>query len=184
MKKILFGAFAFCILMSCNSSKPADETSAAATVAPAEPKKELPTEIADDRYMEFGRRSQEALKSGNLDPWFADFADNAVYIWNRGDSLAGKEAIMAYWKKRRTEVIDSINFITPIFLPVKVNQPQQPPALKGVWLFSWYLVDAKYKNGKHMRQWIHTDAHFNENDKIDRLIQYIDNSVILAAQKK
>ena len=32
--------------------------------------------------------------------------------------------------------------------------------------------------------WIHTDLHFNENDKIDRLIQYLDRAPINAALAK
>ena len=70
-----------------------------------------------------------------------------------------------------------------IWLPIKVNQPQsveQP----GTWVLGWYMVSAKYKNGKRMGQWIHTDMHFDANDKIDRLIQYLDRSLINAALKK
>jgi hypothetical protein len=35
-----------------------------------------------------------------------------------------------------------------------------------------------------MSQWIHTDIHFDANDKIDRAIQYIDRVPINAATKK
>jgi hypothetical protein len=48
----------------------------------------------------------------------------------------------------------------------------------GVWLLSWYQVDAKYKNGNKMTQWIHTTMHFNDASKIDRVIQYLDRAPI------
>jgi cyanophycinase-like exopeptidase len=48
----------------------------------------------------------------------------------------------------------------------------------------WYQVTAKYKTGKSMTQWVHTDQHFDANDKIDRLIQYIDRAPINAAISK
>jgi hypothetical protein len=54
----------------------------------------------------------------------------------------------------------------------------------GIWLLSWYQVSAKYKNGNRAGQWIHTDYHFDANDKIDRVIQYLDRAVINAALKK
>lgn len=112
------------------------------------------------------------------------FADNAVYIWNNGDSLAGKAAIAAYWKKRRGEVIDSISFSQDIWLAIKVNQPQTPAQAPGNWALGWYAVSAKYKTGKRMNQWIHTAMHFDANDKIDRVVQFLDRAPINAATKK
>ena len=111
------------------------------------------------------------------------YADNAVYAWNNGDSLTGKAAIAEYWKKRRTEAIDTISFSNDIWLPVKVNQPQRTEA-PGVWLLGWYQTAAKYKTGKSMSQWIHTLIHFNNEDKIDRVLQFLDRAPINAAMKK
>ncbi len=55
----------------------------------------------------------------------------------------------------------------------------------GNWVLCWYLVDVKYqKSGKRMQQWIHTDLHFNSNDKVDRVIQYVDRATVAAAEKK
>jgi hypothetical protein len=34
-----------------------------------------------------------------------EFADNAVYYWNSGDSLVGKPAIDKYWRNRRANVL-------------------------------------------------------------------------------
>ena len=112
------------------------------------------------------------------------FADNAMYRWNNGDSLVGKKAISDYWKKRRTEAIDSISFSNDIWLSVKVNEPQQTVQAPGVWLLGWYAINAKYKTGKRMMQWIHADMHFDAQDKIDIFIQYLDRAPINAAMKK
>jgi hypothetical protein len=49
---------------------------------------------------------------------------------------------------------------------------------------AWYKTTAKYRSGKEMTQWIHTDYHFDSKDKVDRVIQYIDKAVINAALPK
>lgn len=141
-----------------------------------------PAEFADMKYAAIGKKGLEALSSGDIDGWMTNFADNAVYQWNNGDSLAGKQAIRDYWKKRRTEVIDSLTYSSPIFLPIKVNKPQSVEA-PGIWLLSWYKVDAKYKNGKKMTQWMHADMHFDAADKIDLAIIYMDRAPINEAMK-
>jgi len=171
------------LLFSCNGAKQDESKAAPADSVAAVPPKPQPAEFADPKYMEMGKTQLAALSAGDVDKWLSNFSDDAVYQWNGGDSLAGKAAISAYWKKRRGEVIDSISFSEEIWLPIKVNQPQsveQP----GVWLLGWYRVSAKYKNGHKMSQFIHSDAHFNADGKIDRYIQYIDRSLINAALKK
>lgn len=166
-------------LFACNSSEPAvEKTEAAVTESTPQP-----AEFADAKYADIGKKGIAALASGDVDGWMAAYADNAKYFWNGGDSLIGKAAITAYWKKRRSEVIDSMSFSNDIWLPVKVNTPQQQVQAPGIWLLSWYQVKAKYKSGKSMGQWIHTDMHFDANDKIDRVIQYIDRAPINAAVK-
>jgi hypothetical protein len=107
-----------------------------------------------------------------------------MYRWSSGDSLAGKAAIAAYWKERRAKVIDSIQFSNDIWLPLKVNQPQKGPDIPGIWLLGWYQVNVKYKNGKKLQFWVHTDLHYNSSDKIDLAIQYIDRAPINKALGK
>jgi hypothetical protein len=99
--------------------------------------------------------------------------------------LIGKPAIDKYWRDRRTNVIETITFAKDIWLPIKVNEKGNIP-MDGYWLLSWYETTAKYKGGKSMSQWIHTTFHFDANDKIDMVNQYLDKSVIMAAmsQKK
>jgi hypothetical protein len=161
MRKVLYGAIISVFFLACNNEQakttPAagSDSSGAATET-----KKAPAEFADAKYVEFGKKSIAGLSSGDIDAWTASYADNAVYVWNNGDSIAGKTAINEYWKKRRTEVIDSITFANDIWLPVKINQPQSVEA-PGTWLLGWYQVHAKYKTGKSMTQWIHVDMHFN-----------------------
>jgi hypothetical protein len=184
MKKAIAIALATGLFLACSNEKSENKAEATAdTAAAVTPAKQQPAEFADAKYADIGKKHLADLTSGNIDDWMSTFSDNAVYIWNDGDSLAGKAAISAYWKKRRSEVIDSITFSNAIWLPIKVNQPQtveQP----GVWLLSWYQVKAKYKTGKWMSQWVHTDMHFDANDKVDRFIQYLDHLPIVAATKK
>ena len=184
MKKTIVMALAISLFLACTNQKSEDKaatTDSTAATAKAAP---LPTEIGEPKFVDIGKSGNANLSSGNIDAWMTSFADNAVYIWNNGDSLAGKPAITAYWKQRRGSVIDSINFSQDIWLSVKVNQPQQAVHLPGNWLLGWYLTQAKYKTGKRMAQWIHTAIHFDANDKIDRVIQFLDRAPINAASKK
>jgi hypothetical protein len=184
MKKTLAMALAISLFFACSNQKTDDKSAATTDSAAVAPAKQLPTELGDPKFVEIGKAGNASLSSGNIDAWMNSFADNAVYVWNNGDSVAGKAAITAYWKKRRGEVIDSISFTHDIWLAVKVNQPQQPEHLPGNWLLGWYLTSAKYKTGKRMAQWIHSAMHFDANDKIDRVVQFLDRAPINAATKK
>ena len=180
MKRVFLLAFCYALITSCSSKEPAEQQPAAA----ATDAKPQPAEFADAKYADIGKAELAAMQSGDIDKWLSMFADNAKYFWNGGDSLIGKAAIGDYWRKRRTDVIDSISFVNDIWLPVKINQPQQAVQMAGVWLLSWYQISAKYKNGKTMSQWVHNDFHFDADKKIDQVIQYIDRAPINAALAK
>lgn len=172
----------FLVITACSDSKPVDE--AAQTVAPDSTAAVAPAEFADAKYTEIVKNAQKAFSSGDVPAWLSAFADNAVFAWNSGDSLSGKVAISEYWTKRRGEVIESLTYSNQIFLPVKVNTTQSVEA-PGVWVLSWWQTEAKYKTtGKKMTQWIHSTTHFNAEDKIDRVVQYIDMAPINAALTK
>jgi ketosteroid isomerase-like protein len=139
-----------------------------------------PLEFADAKYSEIGKNALDALSKGDMDAWMSNYSDNAKYYWNRGDSLVGKPAIDKFWRDRRSNVIETITFSKDIWLPIKVNEKGNVP-MDGYWLLSWYQVTAKYKGGKTMSQWIHTTFHFDAQDKIDYVTQYVDMSAIDAA---
>jgi hypothetical protein len=181
MKKNFFLAIALGLITACNSSSTNNEQQA--STASSEPKQQA-VEFADPKYTDMGKKAMAEMSAGDINSWISMFSDSARYYWNNGDSLIGKTAINAYWTKRRGEVIDSISFKNDIWLPVKVNQPQQAIQTPGVWLLSWYQVTSKYKNGKSMSQWIHTDYHFDANDKVDEVVQYLDRAPINAALAK
>ena len=172
MKKVFLLALGYALLTACNAQQSTTHTNAKAT------------EFADAKYTAIGKGALESMHRGDMDKWLSIYADNAKYFWNGGDSLIGKAAISDYWRKRRTDVIDSISFTSDIWLPVKVNVPQQTVQTKGVWLLGWYLIKAKYKTGKWMVQWSHVDFHFDANDKVDQVVQYIDRVPINAAATK
>lgn len=182
MKKSLAWAvgcclFFFCFSCTSPSSGPAagKDTAATMAAAPATPPQ---SEFADARYTELGKKAMSQLASGDIKGMMDSYADNAVYIWSAGDSLAGKAAIESYWMERRGKVIDSLQFNYDIWLPLKVNRPQQGPDIPGVWLLNWAEVHVKYKKGPKMVFWVHTDYHFNQADKIDRQVTYIDRAPI------
>jgi hypothetical protein len=185
MRKMLTLAAGCCILFACNN-KPAESTATTTdtTAAAAKETKPMATEFADAKYTDMGKKNLAQLSSGDVDGWMTAYADNARFVWSSGDSLAGKAAITDYWKQRRGKVIDSITFTNDIWLPIKVNQPQKGPDLPGVWLLSWYQTNVKYKNGKKLSFWVHTDNHYDANDKIDRTVQYLDRAPINKALGK
>src|SRR6266513_6082922 len=167
MKKISIIVAGCMLLFACNSSK-TDNTPDNTTVSSADSsgKKMQASEFADPKYMDWGKKMIAQFESGDMDGWLGNFADNAVYSWSAGDSLAGKKAITDYWRNRRMNVIDSIHFSNDIWLPIKINTPQRGPDAPGNWLLSWYQVNVKYKNGKKLMFWTHTDYHYDNNDKI------------------
>jgi|SRR5437773_6037231 len=180
MRKIFVFASGCVILLACNNQQKSETDTKMASGTDSSSTKPQ-SEFADARYKDMGKKMQAQFESGDMDGWMINFADTAIYNWSAGDSLVGKKAIMDYWKNRRTNVIDSIKFTNDIWLPLKVNTPQRGPDVPGVWLLSWYQVNAKYKNGKKLGFWVHSDYHYNKDDKIDRVVQYIDRAPINAA---
>lgn len=180
MKKIFLGFILSGMLIACNNSS---TTTGNNTMVKGDSstKATPPAEFTDAKYADWGKQSMHKFESGDIEGWADMFADNAVYAWSAGDSLAGKKAIIDYWKNRRANVIDSIHFSNDIWLPIKINQPQKGPDRPGVWLLSWYQVNSKYKSGKKLQFWVHTDYHYDSSDKVDRAIQYIDRAPINAA---
>jgi hypothetical protein len=181
MQRFLPLAVGCCLLFSCNNAPTetsAKDSASAAKAAPATPPQ---SEFADARYTEMGKKAIAQMSSGDVTAWLDNFADNAVFTWSSGDSLAGKTAIGNFWKDRRSKVIDSLQFFNDIWLPMKVNRPQKGPDMPGVWVLAWYEVHVKYKNGARLGFWVHDDCHYNDADKIDRYIQYIDKAPIAKA---
>ena len=180
MKKLLSWVAGCCILLSCNYNRAAETTTENAkdTIPGAGQAGTKQAEFADGRYVEMGKKMLSQFAAGNIDEWLNNFADSAMYRWSSGDSLAGKQAIANYWKERRAKVIDSIQTSNDIWIPIKVNTPQQGPDIPGIWLLNWHQVNVKFKNGKRLMFWVHTDVHYNSDDKVDRMIQYIDRAPI------
>lgn len=180
MKKLLSWVAGCCILLSCNSNKPAETNTGNAKDSQSEaaPGGAKQADFADARYVEMGKKTLGLFAAGDIDGWLNGYADTAMFRWSSGDSLAGKAAIASYWKERRTKVIDSIQTSNDIWIPIKVNTPQQGPDIPGVWLLNWHQVNVKFKNGKRLMFWVHIDMHYNSDDKIDLVIQYIDRAPI------
>jgi hypothetical protein len=181
MKKMFILAAACMWLFACNNEEKKEEPKTNENTMSADgdkDKKQQPAEFADAKYAEWGKKWITQLSSGDMDGWISSYADNAKFRWSSGDSLSGKDEILKYWTDRRKNVIDSISFSNDIWLPVKINTPQTAYDVPGVWLLSWYMVNVKYKNGKKLMFWVHTDHHYNANDKIDQSLQYIDRAPI------
>jgi len=178
MKNLLLTFLGCALLWACSQPKPEAE-------APAAPVTPQPLEIGDSKYVEIAKNGLQALREGNIDAFGANLADNAKFTWNYLDSLDGKQAITDYWKDRRGKVIDTLIVSNDVWVTLKANEPPAPGIPTGTWVFAWYKVTAKYNaTGKSMTQWIHQLQHFDANDKIDYMSQYLDRVPIQAALKK
>jgi len=143
-----------------------------------------PVEFADAKYMDIAKASMTTFASKNIAKWSEDLADNARYLWNSGDSLVGKQAIVDFWTDRMTNTIESLKLENSIYLPLIVNEPQSIEA-PGLWVLTWHQVTVKYlATGKSMTQWIHSDMHFNSDNKIDQVSLYLDRLLIQQATTK
>jgi ketosteroid isomerase-like protein len=183
MRKLLGLIICSALFSACNND-PKTEITDSKTASASTGTDPKDYEFTDSKYCDIAKAGLQNLVSGDIDTWMASFADNAVYRWNNLDSLIGKAAITDYWKKRRADVIDSMSLTSDIWLPIKVNKPLAPGHLTGNYALTWDIVYAKYKTGKSMTQRIHTVFHFNDNDKIDRVLQYLDHAPITAANTK
>lgn len=141
-------------------------------------------EFGDDKYTEIAKKSLQSLASGDVDAFGSNFADNAIFRWSGGDSLSGKPAISEYWRKRRSETIGSLSFANDVWLSINVSTPMAETQLPGNYALCWNMVTATYKTGKSMTQRMHMVYHFDNNDKIDRVTQYLDRVPISKAEAK
>lgn len=181
MRKIFLSMITLALLVSCGDDKKekeADDTLVKSTSADAKP---MQSEIADAKYTDLGKAMMKNFTDGKLDAWGESLADNIVYLYSSGDSMAGKQAVLNYWKDRREKIVQSTEMTNDIWLPIKVNQSQKGPDVPGIWLLNWGQVKATYRNGKVLEFWVHQDLHYNDQDKVDRIVMYMDRAPINAA---
>jgi hypothetical protein len=179
MKKVLLASCCLLMLAACKE-EPEKTTQ---TVLAGESTKNPPVAFADQRYVDMGKKAWQQFAAGDIDGWAGNFADNIKFRWSAGDSLSSKAEVIKYWKDRRANVIKSIEVSNDIWLPINVNEPQSIES-KGTWLLNWHQVKATYKNDETLTFWVHIDMHFNKEDKVDEIIQYIDRAPIQAAVAK
>jgi ketosteroid isomerase-like protein len=173
MKKFMFLLLLIFCLGACDSLK--KDTSTA-----IEPQA---LEFGSMKYGDICHNALTQLANGDMDSFINNFAENVIYRFNSGDSIVGKTAVAAYWKDRRTNVIDQLEFTNDLWLPLKVNDSEQG-VRQGMWVLGWYKATSTYKTGKSMNQFIHTLYHFDSNDKVDEVIQYLDRLPIQQANIK
>lgn len=170
MRNVLFLFVLCCLFAACNQPKP--ETAA----VPAKPQ---PLAFGDSTKSQLCKEGIMALAAADVDGFARNIADNAVYMWNSGDSIAGKAAIVDYWKDRYANVIEKMEVSNVIVLSLKVNESKQVDP--GEYVLMWASVTASYKGGKSMTQWVHNIYHFDNAGMIDRVTQFLDRVPIMAA---
>jgi hypothetical protein len=181
----LFSTWCF-LVISCNNKQKSADISKSTAISPDSTSNKLPqAELADDRYSDIVKTAMSQFASGDIDGWLSHYADNAVIRQSPVDSIFGKEAIAKLWKNRRKTVTGSIEIENDIWIPQKINFSRKGDDLKeGIWLFNWHHVNLESKNGNRQKFWVHTDFHFDNNDKIDIMLEYFDPGPVLAAVNK
>jgi len=181
MKKVFLGLLLSAFLLSCNNEKKTDTTVDGATTDSTG--KKAATELLELSEADGIKAGFAALSRGDVDGMTSTYDDTVRYFWSAEDSVISRQAVIDYWKGR-WKLIDSLNFSETIVLPIRVNESQSPQyAPTGKWVLAWTFSHVKYKNGKTLHFWVHTDYHYNEAGKVDRVIQYIDRHPIMEATK-
>jgi hypothetical protein len=145
-------------------------------------KDEPPISIADPKYIDMSRNILTSLCKGDIDEFIKNYAVDAKYRWNYGDSLVGRKAIYDYWKERRTSAIDTIIFKNETWLAIKAYNPPKhiPP---GIYVLNWSDFTVTYSDGISVNSNIHTVFGFNSQDSLMSTRQYLDRSLITEALK-
>ena len=167
---------------ACSNDQTAADTSSTTMDSASTEVNSRDYSFGEDKYVQMAKQTMQDLSSGNVDGFLSAYADNAIYRFSGGDSLNGKQAITDYWKKRRSEVIDSLSYSSEAWMPVNVSNPMYAGQLTGNYALTWNTVHAKYKSGKSMSQRMHMVFHFDNNDKVDRVTQFLDRVPVVAAQ--
>jgi hypothetical protein len=154
-----------CVLLACNQTQ-----------------EEPPIAIADPKYIEISSDILTSLCKGDLESFIKNYAEEARYRWNYGDSLVGRQAIYDYWKERRTSVIDTITYKNETWLAIKANRPPKH-ITPGVYVLNWSDFTVTYSNGSSIVMNIHTIFGFDTNDRLISTRQYVDRSLIADALK-
>ena len=182
MKRIIVLVLVAGSLWSCNQQAPESvQPSEAAVTQEAAPQ---PTEFADESYTDLCKQALTSMTIKDIDGLVSNIADDAIWVFNSGDSISGKQAIADYWTNRLTNAIDKLEISNEIWLSLKVNESTQG-VRTGNWVLGWADVTASYiATGKSMSQNIHMLYHFDDDGKFDRVIQYLDRASIIAASTK
>ena len=181
MKKVFFGVFISLFFISCTEK--AEEKPASDTSAPTTETKTPATEVLDLSEADGVKAGSAAFLKGDIDGMTAGFDDNVRYYFSGGDSLIGKQKVKDYYTGR-WKLIDSVTYSETILLPIRINESQSPQyATVGKWVLTWNFAHVKYKNGKWIHFWIHTDYHFNDAGKVNTVVHYIDQRPIMEATK-
>jgi ketosteroid isomerase-like protein len=184
MKRQIAFALIVLALYSCNTPTKEEVKSETPSETPAVAVVQKPVEFADEKFNAICKDGMNKLAAGDIDGFLGNFADDIIYRWNNGDSLAGKPAVTKYWTERRKNVITKLEFSQDIWLPLTVTEASTQNVRKGTWVLAWYKADATYKTGKSMSQYMHMLYHFNNAGKIDEVIHYLDRGIVAAAAGK
>ena len=183
MKKFLFGVLISTIFISCAEKAEEKPAVTEATASTTTETKKAGTEVLDLSEADGVKAGFAALANLDVNGMTGSYDDNIAYRWSGGDSAIGKKAVIDYWNGR-FKLIDSLSFSDIVLLPIRINESQNPKyALVGKWVLAWNFTHVKYKNGKSLHFWVHTDYHYNDAGKVDLVIQYMDRQPINEATK-
>lgn len=183
MKRLFMLLAAGMFLFACNNKeddKNGDDKGTATVSSTGDKKPAM--EVMDISTGDLVKKSYMAFSNKDIDAMTADYADDIMYRWSAGDSLAGKAAVVDFWKKRMS-IIDSLQFTEHIVAPLQVNEQQSQYAPTGKWILHWAMCHVKYKNGKKLDFWVHSVNHLNDAGKVDFIGMYYDRAPVMEATR-
>lgn len=89
------------LAIACNNKKEESGTDKMVSGASDSTGAKPQSEFADTKYTEWGKKNLAAFEAGDIDSWMNAYADNAVYSWSAGDSLAGKKSNCRFLEKKK-----------------------------------------------------------------------------------
>jgi ketosteroid isomerase-like protein len=180
MKKLFFWATGCFLLFACQNNGANKPTTNDSTGQGNPALTPAPIEFADSTYSAIGQKALTDFAKADYDAVMSVYTDDSRLYLANGDSVIGKPNITKFWKNTMA-IADSIRFVNPIFLPLKVNESKQ--VATGTYLMIWFDYNLFLKKGKKLFGRSHEVVHMTADKKTDFQIYYSDNAPLMAAMK-
>ena len=135
----------------------------------------------NQEYVDLARRQLLFYSENKMEEMAALLSDSIHFAWNGGHEFTGKDWTVNYLRHRRNKLIDTIYYTDQFWMPVEIKLPAYQGQRTGQYVYAWTTLHVKYENGKMVNERIHLEYHFDNQKRIDDIMQYIDRVPLLEA---